>query len=69
MEGAGGRSSTVPPAVTNSLIRLVLEGDRVVGEERLLTDRNQRIRDVRQGKDGFIYLLTTDGQMLRLVPK
>jgi aldose sugar dehydrogenase len=53
----------------HSLIRLVLEGDRVVGEERLLTDRNQRIRDVRQGKDGFIYLLTTDGQMLRLVPK
>jgi glucose/arabinose dehydrogenase len=53
----------------HSLIRLVLEGERVVGEERLLTERNQRIRDVRQGKDGLIYLLTTEGQMLRLVPR
>lgn len=53
----------------HSLIRLVLNGDRVVGEERLLADRNQRIRDVRQGPDGLIYLLTTDGFMLRLVPR
>jgi glucose/arabinose dehydrogenase len=53
----------------HSLIRLVLDGDRVVGEERLLTDRNQRIRDVRQGPDGLIYLLTTDGSLLRLVPR
>jgi aldose sugar dehydrogenase len=53
----------------HSLIRLVLEGDRVVGEEHLLTDRNQRIRDVRQGPDGAIYLLTTDGSLLRLVPR
>jgi glucose/arabinose dehydrogenase len=53
----------------HSLIRLVLDGDRVVGEERLLTDRNQRIRDVRQGPDGAIYLLTTDGSLLRLVPR
>jgi aldose sugar dehydrogenase len=52
----------------HSLIRLVLDGDRVVGEERLLTDRNQRIRDVRQGPDGAIYLLTTDGSLLRLAP-
>jgi aldose sugar dehydrogenase len=53
----------------HSLIRLVLDGNRVVGEERLLTDRNQRIRDVRQGPDGAIYLLTTDGSLLRLVPR
>jgi aldose sugar dehydrogenase len=53
----------------HSLIRLVLDGDRVVGEERLLTDRNQRIRDVRQGRDGSLYLLTTDGMLLRLVPR
>jgi glucose/arabinose dehydrogenase len=51
-----------------ALIRLVLEGERVVGEERLLTDRNQRIRDVRQGPDGTIYLLTGDGALLRIVP-
>jgi aldose sugar dehydrogenase len=52
----------------HALIRLVLDGDHVIGEERLLTDRNQRIRDVRQGKDGLIYVLTTDGMMLRLTP-
>ena len=53
---------------SKALIRLVLEGEHVVGEERLLTDRNQRIRDVRQGPDGTIYLLTGDGALLRLVP-
>ena len=53
----------------HALVRLVLDGERVVGEERLLTERNQRIRDVRQGPDGAIYLLTGDGALLRLVPK
>jgi len=52
-----------------SLIRLVLDGDRVVAEERLLHDLNQRIRDVRQGPEGAIYLLTDDGKLLRLTPK
>jgi aldose sugar dehydrogenase len=52
-----------------SLIRLVIDAERVVGEEHLLTDRNQRIRDVRQGPDGLIYVLTTDGYLLRLVPR
>ena len=47
----------------------MLDGERVVGEERLLSDRNQRIRDVRQGPDGDIYLLTGDGALLRIVPK
>src|SRR5687767_8654097 len=37
-----------------ALVRLVLEGDRVTGEERLLADRGQRIRDVRQGHDGAL---------------
>ena len=50
------------------LIRLVLAGNRVVAEEHLLTDRKQRIRDVRQGPDGAIYLLTDDGMLLRLMP-
>ena len=53
----------------HALVRLVLDGERVVGEERLLTERHQRIRDVRQGPDGAIYLLTGDGSLLRLVPK
>jgi aldose sugar dehydrogenase len=50
-----------------ALMRLVLDGDRVVGEERLLTERNQRIRDVRQSPDGTIYVLSGDS-LLRLVP-
>lgn len=52
------------------LSRLELQGDRVVSEERLLDSRNQRIRDVRQGPDGFIYLLTDEGngQVLRIEP-
>ena len=52
------------------LVRLELEGDRVVHEERLLDDFGARIRDVRQGPDGFLYILTDsgDGKLLRLEP-
>lgn len=54
-----------------TLIRLQLDGNRVVGEERLLGFLKERIRDVRQGPDGWIYLLTDnrDGRLLRLVPR
>lgn len=50
--------------------RLQLQGARVVGEEKLLPDLGKRVRDVRQGPDGFIYLITdeTNGQVLRLLP-
>jgi len=53
------------------LARLELDGARVVKEDRLLPELRQRVRDVRQGPDGFIYLLTDDrnGQLLRLVPR
>jgi glucose/arabinose dehydrogenase len=51
------------------LIRLVLDGNKVVAEERLLLDREQRIRDVRQAADGAVYLLSDDGMVLRLTPK
>jgi glucose/arabinose dehydrogenase len=53
---------------SKALVRLVLDGDRVVGEERLLTDRNARIRDVAQGPDGAIYVITDDsnGRLLRI---
>ncbi|RYF95594.1 MAG: PQQ-dependent sugar dehydrogenase [Caulobacteraceae bacterium] len=51
------------------LVRLTLEGDKVVGEERLLTDLKQRIRDVRVGPDGAVYVLTDGGGLLKLVPK
>jgi glucose/arabinose dehydrogenase len=52
------------------LMRLRLDGDKVVGEERLLRDLGERIRDVRQGPDGFVYLLTDDsrGRVLRVRP-
>ncbi|MFG0382098.1 PQQ-dependent sugar dehydrogenase [Pseudomonas sp. zbq_18] len=51
-----------------SLIRLQLDGDKVVHEERLLKDKDWRIRDVRQGPDGYLYLLTDapDGKLIRL---
>lgn len=51
------------------LVRLTLDGERVVGEERLLEGIG-RIRDVRVGPDGLIYLLTdeADGRLLRLEP-
>ena len=54
-----------------NLIRLTLEGDRIVSEERLLDDRRARIRDVRVGTDGAVYVLTDDdkdGELLRLDP-
>ena len=53
------------------LARLELDGTRVVREERLLAGREQRIRDVRQGPDGLLYLITDagDGELLRLEPR
>jgi glucose/arabinose dehydrogenase len=51
------------------LVRLTLDGDRVTGEERLLKDLGQRIRDVRVGPDGAVYVLTDGGGLLKLVPK
>jgi len=52
------------------LVRLELDGDRVTHEERLLDGKLGRIRDVRQGPDGLIYLLTdeSNGQLIRLLP-
>ena len=52
------------------LVRLELDQGRVVAEERLLSAEFGRIRDVRQGPDGALYLLTdaAEGQLLKLVP-
>lgn len=54
----------------HELIRLELDGSKIVHEERLLGPRGERIRDVRQGPDGYLYLLTDDddGKLLRLEP-
>ena len=49
--------------------RLVLDGDKVVAAEMLLGDEGKRIRDVRQGPDGALWVLTDDtGEVLRIVP-
>lgn len=52
------------------LVRLVIENGRVTGEEHLLTDRGQRIRDVREGEDGALYIVTDqgDGELWKIVP-
>jgi glucose/arabinose dehydrogenase len=59
---------------TLDLVRLTLDGEKIVGEERLLKDltpKPERIRDVRTGPDGALYILTDSatGRLLKLVPK
>ena len=53
------------------LDRLTLDGDKVVSEEPLLTDLHARIRDVRIGPDGAVYVLTDEsaGKFLKITPK
>jgi len=52
------------------IVRLELDGNRIVREERLLENQLGRIRDVRNGPDGFLYLLTDSakGRIVRLEP-
>jgi glucose/arabinose dehydrogenase len=54
-----------------SLVRLTIDSERVTGEERLLTSLGERIRDVRQGPDEALYVLTDsrNGRILKLTPK
>ena len=53
---------------TQELIRVKLDGNKVVGEERLLADRGERMRDVRVGPDGYVYALTdeSNGKLLKI---
>lgn len=53
------------------LRRLELQGDKVVAQEVLLGELRERIRDVRSGPDGFLYLLTdsSNGKLWRLEPR
>ncbi|MET0605328.1 MAG: PQQ-dependent sugar dehydrogenase [Beijerinckiaceae bacterium] len=67
----GWKGSAFVGALTSKLLsRLEFEGDKILREERLLRDLGERIRDVRQGPDGFLYLLTdsAQGRVLRLTP-
>jgi glucose/arabinose dehydrogenase len=52
------------------LVRLTLDGEQIVGEERLLGELDVRIRDVRAAADGKLYVLTdeTNGRLLRITP-
>ena len=53
------------------LVRLVIANDKVTGEEHLLTDRDKRIRDVKQGPDGSLYVVTDEqaGEVWKIAPK
>jgi glucose/arabinose dehydrogenase len=51
------------------LDRLTLSGKKVVAEEPLLVDLHSRIRDVRMGPEGAVYVLTDDSKLLKLTPK
>jgi glucose/arabinose dehydrogenase len=53
------------------LVRLTLEGNRVTGEEHFLRDRRQRVRDVREGPDGALYVVTdeTQGELWKILPR
>ena len=71
-ESVSGRKATdfVGALRDQMLVRLKLDGEKVIKEERLLKGAFGRIRDVRAGPDGLIYLLTddTDGKLIRLEP-
>jgi glucose/arabinose dehydrogenase len=65
------RSSILVGALAGKLVsRLEYDGNRITGEERMLQNLGERIRDVRQGPDGLIYLLTDSpqGRILRVKP-
>ena len=50
----------------NHIVRLVIKNNKVVGEERLLADQDQRFRAVIQGKDGALYAVTDEGRLYRI---
>lgn len=56
---------------SKAVVRLIMQDGKVVGEERLLTDLNERIRDVIVGPDGALYLATDskNGRVLKVAPK
>ena len=65
------KGSAFVGALRGVLVRLAIENDRVAREERYLGDLHERIRDVQQGPDGFLYLITDEdnGKLLRVSPR
>jgi glucose/arabinose dehydrogenase len=51
------------------IARLVINNDKVTGEEMILADEGQRFRDIMQGKDGFLYAVTDQGRLYRIGKK
>ena len=51
------------------IVRLVIENNKVIGEEKLLTDEKQRFRDVTMGRDGALYAVTDGGRLYRVGKK
>lgn len=54
---------------SNHIVRLVINNNKVVGEERLLAGEGQRFRDITQGKDGALYAVTDEGKLYRIAKK
>jgi glucose/arabinose dehydrogenase len=48
------------------IVRLVIDNNRVLGEERLLASEGQRFRDITQGADGALYAVTDQGRLYRI---
>jgi glucose/arabinose dehydrogenase len=71
MRSPSGAAAVYRWLASQRLVRLVIKDNRVVGEEHLLTERGQRIRDVRQGRDGSLYVVTDqeNGEIWRITPK
>lgn len=51
------------------IIRLSIKENKVIGEERLLADQNQRFRDITQGSDGALYAITDQGRLYKIDKK
>ena len=51
------------------IARIVIENNKVMGEERLLVDQEQRFRDLAQGADGALYAVTDEGRLYRIAAK
>ncbi|PTS97625.1 glucose dehydrogenase, partial [Flavobacterium sp. HMWF030] len=51
------------------IVRLAIENNKVVGEERLLASENQRFRDITQGVDGALYAITDGGKLYKIDKK
>jgi glucose/arabinose dehydrogenase len=65
---AAWRGNLFSSTLRGHLHRIILDGQDVVREERLLSDWTERVRDVVEGPDGLLYLATETGRIARIVP-